>query len=352
MLGPLPHRHCLKGDGGGKLGPGDTSFAIEMSLDQDFQPRSPRQRQMIKVPERQHSHGVSEGDDVGEKGTEAERPHLEKDPAIASRLSVSRHQTQGCHVFLTASEDKELFPQQQWPQEAQGGAWEGRLSVLCTHVTKHLFLQLVSLELFQLGQTLPWDAETVLAQPTAVNGALSKQEMRKCGKNTLENVCIGRTGEGTHELFSSFQAAPTVTGSRRADAQGAGPWGRSRKSLTEEGRAPRRLGETSCLLAFPWKLCCQFKSAVSLDPWNVRGHRYVPDSLSVFVTLNWYGARAFPLGWIMLGDVFEIKVHSETGCLANNKALTLAPEFLSPDREHVAQVLKAQQGCLSMFQLL
>lgn len=54
-------------------------------------------------------------------------------------------------MFPTASVGKEPFPRQQQPQEAQGGAWEGRLSVLCTHLTKHLFLQLVSLEGPPLG---------------------------------------------------------------------------------------------------------------------------------------------------------------------------------------------------------
>lgn len=79
-------------------------------------------------------------------------------PSDPLSLSGSRRQTQGCHVFPTASVDKEPLPWQQRPQEAQGGAWEGRLSVLCTHVTKPLFLQLISLELFLWGQTLPWDA--------------------------------------------------------------------------------------------------------------------------------------------------------------------------------------------------
>lgn len=168
-----------------------------------------------------------------------------------------------------------------------------------------------------MGQTLPLGCVDCSGSAISSKWGFIQTRDAKMWKNTLENVCIGGTGRGTCELFSSFKAVLTITCSRRTDAQGADPLGHSRKSGGEEGRATQRPWETSCLLTFAPQLCCQFKPPVSLDPRNVRG-QIRADSFNVVETLNQCGARAFTLVWVMLGDIFKIKDHNEAGCLANN----------------------------------
>lgn len=67
--------------------------------------------------------------------------------------------------------------------------------------------------------------------------------MRKCGKNTWEHVCIGGTGEGTRELFSSFQAALTVTGSSGTEVQAQVPRDAAGKVEQRKGGLLKGLGK-------------------------------------------------------------------------------------------------------------